>query len=198
MATIVLPHRDRLLQLLSYDPMTGDLRWKERPMSDFANANVRIGKAWNTANAGNPALTRVNSNGYMGGTLEGKSVLAHRIIWKLMTGKDADQVDHIDGVRTNNQWANLRDVDVAGNQKNTQLRKSNKTGVPGVMRYKRWSGSEPTYWVRIGAKTLGYFKNYDEAVSVRKAAEIGLGYHKNHGRPSAASPINSHTGDSNG
>lgn len=188
MATIVLPRQERLQQLLRYEPTTGELFWKERAQSEFLNNSLRACKSWNSANADQPALMMVNKNGYRCGTLDKVSVLAHRVIWKLMTGKDADHVDHMDGVRTNNKWENLRDVDATGNRRNVALSRSNKTGVPGVMLYKRWECSVPTYWVRIGAKTLGYFKDFDEAVKVRKAAEIERGYHTNHGRPSAALP----------
>jgi len=180
MATIKLPRKERLIQLLTYDPQSGKLHWKARDRSEFANA--RSWATWNAQNADKPAFETVGRNGYHRGTLEGISVQAHRVIWKLMTGVDADQVDHINGVRTDNTWVNLRSVTAKQNRKNVALLSSNKTGVHGVMLYKRWPGSKPVYWVRIGTKTLGYFEDLDEAIQVRKTAEIQRDYHPNHGR----------------
>jgi len=50
----------------------------------------------------------------------------------------------------------------------------------------QWNKAHAAWHVRIGVggkyKHLGYFKDFNEAVAVRKEAEVHYGYHENHGR----------------
>ena len=185
MATRPLPAQDVLLQLLSYDPETGDLRWKERDPSFFRDALSRTAehtaKIWNLRYAGKFALHSITSEGYRAGHLMGMHVKAHRAIWKMLTGTDAEQVDHINGVRSDNRELNLRNTDQSQNQRNARRRKDNSSGVVGVTWYphERVTGR---WLVKVGNKHLGMFENFDEAVAARKAAEVQHGFHPNHGR----------------
>lgn len=121
------------------------------------------------------------SRGYLRVKFMGKSYMAHRLAFLDMTGRwPSGEVDHIDGVRDNNRWANLRDVDKTLNQRNAKLREDNKTGVPGVY----WSKRHGKWRCQIGNKYLGQFSTLEEAVVVRKQAESDEGYHTNHGRTS--------------
>ena len=49
-------------------------------------------------------------NGYLGVTVQGKSVLVHRMVYELFSSRIPDglQIDHIDGSRDNNAVSNLR------------------------------------------------------------------------------------------
>lgn len=127
-----------------------------------------------------------NNRGYKWDKLFGKMFLAHRLIWLYMTGEHpVGEIDHIDGNRTNNSWINLRCVDAFENSRNQGERKDNTSGCRGVS-YRK-SGRGNNRWVaRISHKgqriLLGYFADFNEAVKVRKQAEIDYGYHKNHAK----------------
>ena len=63
-----------------------------------------------SALAGDRAGSR-NGNGYYHIMVNGSYTNTSRIIWKIVKGKDPDQViDHIDGNPENNDISNLRDV----------------------------------------------------------------------------------------
>ena len=82
-----------------------------------------------------------------------------------------EKVDHINHNGFDNRKGNLRIVVGNGNQQNKSLQRNNKSSVHGVhfmKRINKWS-------VRIGVegkrKYLGVYKDFDEAVAVRKSAE---------------------------
>lgn len=110
--------------------------------------------------------------------------LAHRLAWLLMTGDWPDlQVDHIDHVRSNNVFSNLRLVDARGNKMNESLRKDNKSGRTGVF----WCGARKR-WVAFYFEngkllTVGQFHDKDDAIMARIEANKTAGFHENHGKP---------------
>ena len=169
-----------IAEALIYDAQTGALFWKDRPERHFADAvNCR---AWNSKFAGKSAFFTKTLNGYRMGTLFGRRLLAHRVIWVLVNGVEPDQIDHINGVRYDNRIVNLRNVSFTENAQNHKRHCCNKSGVVGVSIYKRhkkWRaniGYGPTY------RHLGFFDSFDDAVAARREAEKHLGYHPNHGR----------------
>lgn len=136
-------------------------------------------KGWNARFLGREALTYAN-RGHRRGMLDGRSFYAHRVIWKMMTGVDAAEIDHIDGDPLNNAWSNLRLAINGANQKNSPRRSDNSSGCVGVVRRgERWI-------VQIGANGttnhVGIYDTKEEAIAARKSAEIGYGFHPNHGR----------------
>lgn len=66
--------------------------------------------------------------------LDGKSYLAHRIIWILHNEfiSDSCEIDHIDGNRRNNTIENLREVPRSINNRNHKMKKNNSSGTNGV------------------------------------------------------------------
>jgi len=114
--------------------------------------------------------------------IDGKHQMVHRVIWKLVTGEEPNQVDHVNGIRADNRIENLRSVSFAINLKNKALYRNNKHGVPGVGYHKRdkvWTAK-----IGIGGKqlTLGSFATKDEAVAAILAGHVILDYHPKHGR----------------
>ncbi len=181
MATKKLPEQSVLLQLLRYDPQSGKLLWKKREASMFRAATAARSESlcalWNSRYSEKEAFTCI-SDGYGTGAINGANYKAQRVIWKMMTGDEPDQIDHINGNRSDNRWPNLRSVSAAGNARNRHVRPKNVA--LGIC---EWHHRGHHYWVaHLGNKKQGYYKTFDEAISARKAAEQTLGFHPNHGR----------------
>lgn len=174
-------------QLLSYDPNTGVLYWKARDISLFSDDSRHpqhvIQSRWNTRYAGTKALTGTAAKGYKAGSMLNKRVYAHRIIFLLAHGRWPNEIDHINGVITDNRLDNLRDVSRTDNMRNLCRNSRNVSGVSGVRNRSdcnRWVAS-----IQVAGrdKHLGLFQTFEQAVAARKQAETALGFHKNHGRP---------------
>jgi len=161
-----LPSLERLSELLAYDPETGILVWKEQP----ATSRKNIG--FNNKCAGKVAGT-VGESGYLVVGIDKKYYLAHRVIWKMMTGGDpADIVDHEDTDRLNNRWKNLREAANGPNIQNSRLRVDNSSGVKGVhwdAHHKKWRAVLTTNGVSV---RLGRFASLEEATNVIAAARM--------------------------
>lgn len=182
MAARALPPQSLLNQLLRYERETGKLFWLERGPEWFDGGVYgaeRKARCWNERNALREAFTATNAAGYKKGIVLGFSLLAHRVIWKMVTGQDPDQVDHLDGVRSNNRWANLRDVDQSQNQRNACIRADNKSGASGVMmRRGKWFVQ---IWGEKGRVRTRSFESFDAAVTARDKLASKYGYSKRHG-----------------
>lgn len=168
----VLPSRVELERLLSYNPHTGELTWRSRGSLVFDNRYE-----------GRVALAARDAKGYKHGMLNSSHAKSHRVIWKMMTGTEPEQVDHINGDKGDNRWINLRSVSNAQNQKNTRLPSNNRSGVIGVSQ-RGDSGKWRAQIANNGKKIpLGTFDSKADAIAARKAAERKYGFHPNHGRP---------------
>ena len=144
---------------LRYNPETGHL--------------VRI-------KTGKPAYCEPH-RGYLRVAVGRKRWRAHRVCWALHYGYWPRQIDHINGVRTDNRLENLRDVEASGNAKNKRRDCRNKSGVTGVSwdkRTKRWYAKICSGGVQ---QSLGKHKDKADAIAARKVAEKALGFHSNHG-----------------
>lgn len=140
----------------------GILIWRVRPDVHFPShhAAVRL----NTRCAGKMA-GRINEDGYIIITLKNKNFRAHRIVWLLTYGTlPEQQLDHINGIKTDNRIENLRMVSDTGNGQNRRnASKNNKSGLLGVA-YKK---KDKKYYAQIVAfgkwKHLGIFNTAIEA-----------------------------------
>lgn len=172
--------------LLKYDPDRGLLFWLPRPVEMFSNAFLGsdwAARKWNTRYAGQEAFTAIDGRGYRYGQIYKRPYRAHRVAWLLFHGSWPDyEIDHINGVRTDNRIDNLRDVPCGINRKNCQLRSDNKSGVPGVS----WMPSKNQWRARIHTDGkeihLGYFDDFETAAEARSCAEKDSDFHPNHGR----------------
>ena len=76
----------------------------------------------------------------------------------------ADQVDHINLIRSDNRWCNLREATQSENARNTRARHNNTSGVKGVNKYRdKWHAKISFNGRRIH---LGYFDTPEEAHAV--------------------------------
>ena len=111
---------EQLLSLVRYDQETGLFFWlKDRP-------NKKIGDL-----AGQPT-----SQGYWKLKLLGTFYLAHRAAWLYMNSEwPTKPIDHINGIRNDNSWKNLRQVTSDVNRENQRsCHRDNKSGYLGVSR----------------------------------------------------------------
>jgi hypothetical protein len=109
----------RLRELVEYSPDTGV----------FTRRVTLCGRALAGSVAGG-----LHQQGYITFAVDGVSYQAHRLAFLYMTGEwPQGLMDHIDGVRHNNRWANLRDVSPAWNAQNRRKpQRQNKSGLLGV------------------------------------------------------------------
>lgn len=137
---------ESLVQMLDYDPECGTFRWKVS-----TNGRALIG-----AEAGCVSGTtgyRVIRKGKM-------LMAAHRLAWFYVHGAwPSKDVDHIDGIKTNNAIANLREVCQMENQQNRKKsHRDSSSKILGISLDKRrnlWKAEISVYKVR---QFLGYFE----------------------------------------
>ena len=144
-----------LRSVLSYNELTGEFRWLRASNRGKLNAL-----------AGCP-----HNEGYITIKLDGRVYLAHRLAFMWMTGEwPKHSVDHINGIRTNNAWANLRDVTQLLNAQN-RTKGTGKSGFLGVS----WSKKASKWVAQIkangNAKFLGYYQTPESAHQAYLAAK---------------------------
>ena len=172
-------------ECFSYDLETGLCHWKVRPIHHFKpDSPVNIHGMWNArfagkiAGAGNPGV-----NGYLRMTINYKSYSVHRLIWLWMTGSwPKDEIDHINHVKQDNSWCNLREASHQENCKNRPFSSANKSGFTGVVQLKGQRKWVAFIKVNGTEKNLGTFDLIEGAIGARKAANKKYGYHENHGK----------------
>lgn len=109
-----------LRETLSYDQESGEFCWLK------TNSNVSM--------AGSIAGRSMNSDGYRQIVIAGRFYKAHRLAWFYVHGKWPDQIDHINGDRTDNRLCNLRNVTSQQNTQNQRKpHRNNKLGLLGVV-----------------------------------------------------------------
>ncbi len=116
----------RLKELVVYDPETGV----------FVNLVDRC----STARKGG-IIGSHGKDGYLRANIGGSQHKLHRLAFLYMEGYIPEyQVDHKNGIRTDNRWINLRHVSRLCNMQNQKKRNNNKSGFSGV------------YWDKYGKK----------------------------------------------
>lgn len=139
-----------------YEPMTGILRWKTRPTN-----RVKIGDP----------VGCVGPDGYLRTSINRNFLQVSRIIWCLQTGEwPKDEIDHINGVPSDNRWNNLRECSRAQNLRNRAVDRRSRLCVRGIKKHRG------KYQARIGIDGreiyLGLFSTLEEAILARQQAEI--------------------------
>ena len=181
MANQALPCPTVLRLLLRYEPETGKLFWRERARVWFASG-VQF-KVWAKRYANQEAFTSSNGDGYLTGAILGRPVKAHRAAWTIANGRwPADQIDHINGNRSDNRLENLREVSAHENTKNQAIPSHNTSGHIGVS----WAKTKAKWcaYIRVNNRLLmlGHFAKKEDAIAARAAASEKHGFHDNHGK----------------
>jgi len=150
----------KLRKLFSYNPETGEL------------LDLKTGSSPCHKKDGYNSLNRY-----------GFKMSEHRLIMLYMLGKvfPKSEIDHINHIRDDNRWCNLRIVDRKFNSMNLSQHKSNTSGVTGVAWHKQRNKWRAFIMVDYKQVALGLFKEFEDAVKARKKAEQKYGFHSNHG-----------------
>jgi hypothetical protein len=125
-----MSHEIQISEWIAYDASTGRLTRKRARYASQVGSNA----TW---------LNKYNGYLYVDVKFNGKTLrhLAHRLAWFLQTGTWPQfEIDHINGVRTDNRFENLRQATRMNNAKNLKRPKSNTTGFKGVTTDKRRPG----------------------------------------------------------
>jgi hypothetical protein len=177
-ATLTDVSPEDIKRLFIFD--NGRYYWQPRPLSDFKTATSHA--AWNKKYAGAETMCTPNGSGYKQVCINHKTYSAHRVIWAFHYGEwPANQIDHINGDRGNNDISNLRVVTSAENGRNQRRRRTNVSGHMGVHWNKKCSKWQAQLSVGGDKKYLGLFDDIEEAVAVRAKANIEYNFHPNHG-----------------
>lgn len=151
--------QEHLKEGLKYDPETGDFSWLS------TCGNIHKGKI-----AG-----YIHHTGYQHIGINGSLYLSHRLAWLYMTGNFPKyEIDHINRVKKDNRWVNLRECSHAQNMVNFPIRKDNTSGFKGVT----WNKKSKKWQSQIIKNGKGYylgsFDNKIEAAKIynKKALEL--------------------------
>jgi len=153
--------RERLIELLDYDALTGVFTRK-----------IQKGPG----RKGDPAGGVNHHVGYVYIGIDGKRYLAHRLAWLFVHGQwPAEQIDHINGVRADNRLVNLRTCSRKENARSTRLGTNNKSGFKGVS-YLKQPKRKGVYVAQIVVDGrpvwLGRFHTAEDAAAAYDAAAI--------------------------
>lgn len=156
---------DDLKKALHYDSKRGRFFWIEK------RRGIVLGSEAGSFDVYGYGQLRIN----------GKVYKEHRLVWFYVTGEwPKGQIDHINHMRRDNRFENLRVVDNSENHMNRPLQANNSTGVIGVS----WSKSFKKFRADITVKgkrfSIGLFNSVCDAAQARKKAEKEFGFHENH------------------
>lgn len=119
---IELVSRERVLELLDYDPGTGIFTWKVRrtPLTKIGSCAGSLDK-----------------DGYRCISVDERTYKAHRLAWLVVYSIwPRDQIDHINGVKDDNRIDNLREATNAENKRNSERYTNSTSGYKGVSYHK--------------------------------------------------------------
>lgn len=147
------PTKNRILEKLHYVPETGQL---------FKLVGPSGRKKISTQQAGG-----VDSDGYRNLCVDYADLFAHQIVWLIETGEYSTKIlDHINGVKDDNRFSNLRETT---NTENCQNRKGpNRGKAHGLPLGVYPSGRRFYASIRVNGQTkkLGTFDTPEEAASI--------------------------------
>ena len=160
--------------LLDYDPDTGVMVWRKREPELFSSEKAQ--KTWNSRFAGKEIGSR-HTHGYLKACINYEQHFVHRLAFAHYYGRwPENEIDHINGIRTDNRIENLRDVTRTENLQNQKLSslRSRPDGLLGV----HWN-KDQNKWVahiKVGKKSrhLGVFDGKQAAQAAYRSAKLAL------------------------
>lgn len=146
----------RLIELVHYDPDTG-----------VFTRRVKVGHEVVGSNPGH-----IRSGGYIHFGVDYCKYAAHRLAWLYMTGRMPKlDIDHINRIRNDNRFCNLREISRSHNLENSVVAKSHNksTGILGA--YANGRGFISRICIRGKDMYLGYYGTAAEAHAAYMAAK---------------------------
>lgn len=115
--------KSRALELLRYDATTGHLVWIKPP-----RRGISVGRI-----AGKKGPTGDIVTGF-----DGRTFRAHRLIWLMVYGRwPLGDIDHVNGIPSDNRIDNLRECTRSNNCANTKRPKTNLSGFKGASLHRK-------------------------------------------------------------
>lgn len=149
--------QEHLKSLLTYNPDTGEFRWR-----------VTVS---NRAKNGTVAGCR-DRYGYVVIRIGGVLYKAHRLAWLYQYGTyPSKNIDHINQTPSDNRIVNLREADQHENNQNRRTQRNSSSGVTGVSLHKASQRWHARIYTREGCRSLGYYDTKEDAILARRAAE---------------------------
>lgn len=148
--------QNHLREVLDYDAINGDFRWKKHPKKTC------VGSIAGTTRKG-------KYPGYRIICINRVHWYAHRLAWLYMTGEwPFRDIDHINGDRSDNRWANLRLATRSQNLANKKIEEGNVSGYKGV-----WLERNNKYYCHVRFEGInvrgGPFFTAEAAFKLREA-----------------------------
>lgn len=150
----------RLLELISYDPLTG--AWGRRVS---LSRRTKVG-------AFEPYIDKSHGYAYFG--VDGKTYYAHHLAWFYVTGEWPKRLDHRNTNRADNRFSNLRPATQQQNNKNVSKRADTTSPHKGVT----WHRGAQKWMAQIASEGrryyLGLHASEDDAHAAysRKSSEL--------------------------
>ncbi len=150
---------EELRHRVSYAPDTGRFQWLLRNPRYIRQEAERVG--------------RVTDKGYLQITLNKRQYQAHRLAWLYVTGEwPQGVIDHINGDKLDNRFANLRDVSVSVNTQNQRRpHPRGSSGYLGVCFNKGAGKFQASIYFDKKLKHLGLFQTAELASAAYLAAK---------------------------
>ncbi len=169
--------------LFTYDCSSGILYWKENCVCKDI-AGKMVGSS--------------DKDGYIVLSYRGRWYKVHRLVWAYVYGEfPKKNLDHINGIKSDNRIENLRLISHKGNSINTGLQINSTTGITGVNKYTQSKNFKYCAMIMVNRKVyyLGGFVTKLDAAKARRKAEIKYGFDKYMYRSTALEYILNHEPD---
>jgi hypothetical protein len=141
---------------MRYDPATGDLWWR------FSGSGRYLDR---------PA-GKITVGGYVKVILKRKEYFAHRVAWALQTGNwPKFHIDHINGVKNDNRFINLRDVPQTINMQNMHVAYGE---IPYIGVSRNGTGFRAQVCINGISKHIGTYRTPEEARDAREQYLLNL------------------------
>ena len=159
--------QSHLKELIHYDPITGIFTWIK------PRYGVTVGKE-----AGS-----INGRGYRQIVINGKTYKAHRLAFLYHTGGfPPNEIDHVNRIKEDNRWLNLREATRSQNMSNIVKPRNNTNEFKGISWHKGVTKWIAQIQLNGKKKHLGCFDTPEEAhVAYCKASDELHGEFANHG-----------------